>query len=264
MIRSARSFEASRFAVIVAVASPESCSTAFSTRSSVRFSIRCTAPPTWLTSFWFAVACTFRPSIAEAVAARFFCASATKVRDAAFKFSPLRLCANSPSVLAISFCLLSILAILADTSLEGEEVDAGAVIRSSRLVVSSSMTFTNPASFFCCSASVAILVFCASTAARIEVNSSIVSGLPSGGDCTGPFCCFSLSSAALMFLLLLLLVVVEERLRALRGEVRRESARALAALSTPGRSEEHTSELQSRGHLVCRLLLEQQYIAQID
>ncbi|GAA3788494.1 hypothetical protein HDA33_001264 [Micrococcus endophyticus] len=52
-------------------------------------------------------------------------------------------------MLAISFCLLSILAILADTSLEGEEVDAGAVIRSSRLVVSSSMTFTNPASFFC-------------------------------------------------------------------------------------------------------------------
>src|SRR5690625_6357696 len=27
-------------------------------------------------------------------------------------------------------------------------------------------------------------------------------------------------------------------------------------LDTPGRSEEHTSELQSRGHLVCRLLLE--------
>ena len=26
--------------------------------------------------------------------------------------------------------------------------------------------------------------------------------------------------------------------------------------SFPGRSEEHTSELQSRGHLVCRLLLE--------
>jgi hypothetical protein len=37
-----------------------------------------------------------------------------------------------------------------------------------------------------------------------------------------------------MVLLLLLLVVVEERLRALRGEVRRESARALAALGTPG------------------------------
>src|SRR5437870_8291707 len=27
-------------------------------------------------------------------------------------------------------------------------------------------------------------------------------------------------------------------------------------LATPERSEEHTSELQSRGHLVCRLLLE--------
>ena len=48
----------------------------------------------------------------------------------------MRLCANSPSVLAISFSLLSILAILADASLEGEEVDAEAVIRSSRLVVS--------------------------------------------------------------------------------------------------------------------------------
>src|SRR5207253_5888287 len=31
---------------------------------------------------------------------------------------------------------------------------------------------------------------------------------------------------------------------------------SLSALSTPHRSEEHTSELQSRGHLVCRLLLE--------
>src|SRR5439155_6199721 len=28
------------------------------------------------------------------------------------------------------------------------------------------------------------------------------------------------------------------------------------SISRPGRSEEHTSELQSRGHLVCRLLLE--------
>src|SRR5437870_8226365 len=28
------------------------------------------------------------------------------------------------------------------------------------------------------------------------------------------------------------------------------------SLASPGRSEEHTSELQSRGHLVCRLLLE--------
>src|SRR5439155_25708284 len=30
----------------------------------------------------------------------------------------------------------------------------------------------------------------------------------------------------------------------------------LAAVILPQRSEEHTSELQSRGHLVCRLLLE--------
>ena len=37
-----------------------------------------------------------------------------------------------------------------------------------------------------------------------------------------------------MFLLLLLLVVVKERLRALRGEVRREGARALAALGAAG------------------------------
>ena len=109
------------------------------------------------------------------------------------------------------------------------------MIRSARLVVSSSMTFTNPASFFCCSVSMAILVFCASTAARIEVNSSIVSGLPSYCcDYSGSFCCFSLSSAALMFLLLLLLVVVKERLRALRGEVHREGARALAALGAAG------------------------------
>src|SRR5690625_7475047 len=31
---------------------------------------------------------------------------------------------------------------------------------------------------------------------------------------------------------------------------------AVDAPERPGRSEEHTSELQSRGHLVCRLLLE--------
>src|SRR5690625_6744044 len=30
----------------------------------------------------------------------------------------------------------------------------------------------------------------------------------------------------------------------------------MAQVSAPSRSEEHTSELQSRGHLVCRLLLE--------
>src|SRR5690625_7025060 len=34
------------------------------------------------------------------------------------------------------------------------------------------------------------------------------------------------------------------------------STTALTATATPTRSEEHTSELQSRGHLVCRLLLE--------
>src|SRR5207253_9287989 len=34
------------------------------------------------------------------------------------------------------------------------------------------------------------------------------------------------------------------------------SARAGARTGSGGRSEEHTSELQSRGHLVCRLLLE--------
>src|SRR5699024_2633415 len=146
-----------------------------------------------------------------------------------------RLCANSPSVLAISFCLLAILAIFSDTSLEGEEVDGGAVIRSSRLVVSSSMTFTNPVSFFCCSATRSSLAVCASTAARIEVNTSIVSGLPSCCRCSScAFRCFSLSSAALMVLLLLLLVVVEERLCALWGEICREGARALTALGAPG------------------------------
>src|SRR5215208_1661294 len=36
----------------------------------------------------------------------------------------------------------------------------------------------------------------------------------------------------------------------------RSPARLAGALRRPARSEEHTSELQSRGHLVCRLLLE--------
>ena len=44
-------------------------------------------------------------------------------------------------------------------------------------------------------------------------------------------------------------------------EVRQEQARALLALeSIPERSEEHTSELQSRRNLVCRLLLEKKKI----
>src|SRR5687768_18525589 len=36
----------------------------------------------------------------------------------------------------------------------------------------------------------------------------------------------------------------------------REGTRAGSGRAEPGRSEEHTSELQSRLHLVCRLLLE--------
>src|SRR5690625_5734147 len=43
-----------------------------------------------------------------------------------------------------------------------------------------------------------------------------------------------------------------------RADSSKPSARTAAAESPPPttRSEEHTSELQSRGHLVCRLLLE--------
>src|SRR3989449_3470407 len=40
------------------------------------------------------------------------------------------------------------------------------------------------------------------------------------------------------------------------GTAKTESTLMLAASSFPFRSEEHTSELQSRLHLVCRLLLE--------
>src|SRR5690625_3695108 len=39
------------------------------------------------------------------------------------------------------------------------------------------------------------------------------------------------------------------------GGVRSDGYDRFQALYTGGRSEEHTSELQSRGHLVCRLLL---------
>src|SRR5437870_7981938 len=42
-----------------------------------------------------------------------------------------------------------------------------------------------------------------------------------------------------------------------QGEPTRAALQASRRGATPaGRSEEHTSELQSRGHLVCRLLLE--------
>src|SRR5690625_6858431 len=47
----------------------------------------------------------------------------------------------------------------------------------------------------------------------------------------------------------------DERLRTLVRERIAEAARG-------GRSEEHTSELQSRGHLVCRLLLEKKNATQ--
>src|SRR3989442_8720479 len=46
----------------------------------------------------------------------------------------------------------------------------------------------------------------------------------------------------------------------LHGEKR---GAALHYLETQGRSEEHTSELQSRPHLVCRLLLEKKKISQL-
>src|SRR5690625_6140710 len=39
---------------------------------------------------------------------------------------------------------------------------------------------------------------------------------------------------------------------------------ALRTLGAVIRSEEHTSELQSRGHLVCRLLLEKKKITNLD
>src|SRR5690625_5516925 len=41
-----------------------------------------------------------------------------------------------------------------------------------------------------------------------------------------------------------------------RQRVRERTGRHRAGCEPAGRSEEHTSELQSRGHLVCRLLLE--------
>src|SRR5690625_5981440 len=41
-----------------------------------------------------------------------------------------------------------------------------------------------------------------------------------------------------------------------KGGTAEECGVVAGDIATPGRSEEHTSELQSRGHLVCRLLLE--------
>src|SRR5437870_12937051 len=42
----------------------------------------------------------------------------------------------------------------------------------------------------------------------------------------------------------------------LEGEALQDGANISSRSRRAGRSEEHTSELQSRGHLVCRLLLE--------
>src|SRR5438309_5565142 len=47
-----------------------------------------------------------------------------------------------------------------------------------------------------------------------------------------------------------------ERLRAEREEFQKEKEQVNAGRSSIDRSEEHTSELQSQFHLVCRLLLE--------
>src|SRR2546422_6954084 len=56
-------------------------------------------------------------------------------------------------------------------------------------------------------------------------------------------------------------VIVSKKLRHLAGVLLGAGALCLpATLSAQGRSEEHTSELQSRLHLVCRLLLEKKNI----
>src|SRR5690554_7543136 len=51
----------------------------------------------------------------------------------------------------------------------------------------------------------------------------------------------------------------EDRRAALLGETYQQGS-ALADLGDTARSEEHTSELQSRPHLVCRLLLEKKIL----
>src|SRR5439155_21183299 len=52
--------------------------------------------------------------------------------------------------------------------------------------------------------------------------------------------------------------------RDLRRGRRATCARAVRARARAGnRSEEHTSELQSRGHLVCRLLLEKKKVSKV-
>src|SRR3989442_11305100 len=55
---------------------------------------------------------------------------------------------------------------------------------------------------------------------------------------------------------------VRTRLAPRRGAARRLGGARAGARPAQGRSEEHTSELQSRPHLVCRLLLEKKKILQ--
>src|SRR5439155_25443694 len=57
-----------------------------------------------------------------------------------------------------------------------------------------------------------------------------------------------------------LLVQSNPHFRAIDGSAAEQKAVAESFASSVLRSEEHTSELQSRGHLVCRLLLEKKKI----
>ena len=204
MIRSARSFDASMFAVIVAEASPVTCSTAFSTRSSVRFSIRCTAPPTWLTSFWLSSARDWSFSAAEAVAARFICASAIKLCEALCSCFPSRLCANSLSVLSICGDLLT----------DGCKVDGRPF--SSSLTVSSiairRYDFSPFTAFVC-------LLTAAMTSAFVGSDRFDAVELGSVSCCS-----FLISSRMLIALLLrsVVLVELEDLLCALGGELGRQ------------------------------------------
>src|SRR5699024_8671117 len=99
--------DASMFAVVVAEASRATCSTAFSTRSSVLFSIHYTAPPTSHTSVQLSSASDRCRSHAEAADSRFTTASRATCCEALCTCLPARLCANSLSVLSICGDLLT-------------------------------------------------------------------------------------------------------------------------------------------------------------
>src|SRR5690625_6268041 len=68
------------------------------------------------------------------------------------------------------------------------------------------------------------------------------------------------SSLAILAILILLFVLYRNKLQFsgwYKGKARKKLSRNVSVvLILLSRSEEHTSELQSRGHLVCRLLLE--------